>query len=343
MRLIYYNFGSLYYFGYLLEGLAQACTKAGVEFKICRHHSPLLNYAAQSSQEKDRIFALGLFQVITNKDKYFFAIDTHDKFYFQTMLPYVKLYFKLNYKLITADQSIIKYAAKIIPIPVTFALRPNDWWHYLPKLPISSELGWGIQEFKRRILLLWHLPTLEDVRQLRYLPPKHDLFFVVPYYSEKVHESINEYRYRVMQILRKESGINAIFGFCGALVGKYREFYHDYLPYKEYLEKIASSRIAIYVRGCYDCLSFKFGYYMALGKPIVGQLIGAKELADCRYPNFDCQFGYEEPESIVLRVRELLESSEKQEHLAATNIDTFEKFFSPEAVGWQILKTLQRT
>ena len=91
--------------------------------------------------------------------------------------------------------------------------------------------------------------------------------------------------------------------------------------------------------GLYNCLSFKFGEYLALGKPVVGMKLPFWPLPDMDQHDQEClesQFCCAEPEDIPAKVTELLRDKERLRFLKTENIRIFERHFSPEAVAARI-------
>ena len=148
-----------------------------------------------------------------------------------------------------------------------------------------------------------------------------------------------------MKEIQKYPDINSIVGFASnkKLPGKFASL--QLMPYtlKEYLGLLAKSRIAIYVRGLHDCLSFKFGHLLSLGLPIVGQTIhnNKDKIMDNRY--FDNQFAFDDPKEIVQEVIKVLAKPEKLMTLGSSNAKVFDEKFTPKAVVSDILCHLNIT
>jgi hypothetical protein len=113
------------------------------------------------------------------------------------------------------------------------------------------------------------------------------------------------------------------------------------LGMKEYLTQLARSKVAIYVRGPHDGISSKFGQYMAMAKPIVGQTLANNRERLYNFPNFNRQFGYDDPEQIAKRVIELLERPDEMNQLARSNATTYDRYLHPENVVSEILEHLK--
>ena len=123
--------------------------------------------------------------------------------------------------------------------------------------------------------MLKELLSLEEIRQLRNSQKDLDIFFVVTFYNQEKHSAYNEFRYQIMKEIREDRNIRSVVGVVSheKLPSKYAEFQVEPYSLREYLSRIAKARVAIYVRGLHDCLSFKFGQLLSLGMPIVGQRI----------------------------------------------------------------------
>jgi glycosyltransferase involved in cell wall biosynthesis len=106
---------------------------------------------------------------------------------------------------------------------------------------------------------------------------------------------------------------------------------------REYFDLNARSRVGIYVRGNHDCLAFKFGELMAMGKPIVGETLMNNRENMYAYDRFDEQFAYDDAQELVERVIYLLENPRVLEELGKANTATFENHFAPKPLVKNIL------
>jgi hypothetical protein len=103
------------------------------------------------------------------------------------------------------------------------------------------------------------------------------------------------------------------------------------------LDLNARSRVGVYVRGNHDCLAFKFGELMAMGKPIVGETLMNNRENMYAYDRFDEQFAFDDPQELVERVIYLLEHPAELHELREINTATFENHFAPNPLVKNIL------
>jgi glycosyltransferase involved in cell wall biosynthesis len=103
---------------------------------------------------------------------------------------------------------------------------------------------------------------------------------------------------------------------------------------------MASARIAIYVRGLQNCLSFKFSQLLALGVPVVGQsIINNKDIL-MNNDYFTQQYAFDSPEEIVREAVKLLADPDKLNKIGRSNASIFDTKFTPQAVVTDILNIL---
>src|SRR5262249_53089247 len=115
-----------------------------------------------------------------------------------------------------------------------------------------------------------------------------------------------------------------------------------YVPLPDLLKLYATSKIAVYVRGLHDCLSFKLGQYLALGMPVAGQTI----LLDNRFvrcmPQFETQFSGTTPDEIVHSVKAALDAPvETRSAMGLANLEYFRDHVSPLAAARFVAETLR--
>ena len=93
--------------------------------------------------------------------------------------------------------------------------------------------------------------------------------------------------------------------------------------------------------GTNNRLSFKFGQYLALGKPVIGMKLPFWPVAEMGSEDksiLEEQFCCDQPEEIAPKLLELLRDEKRQEFLKTNNIRLFERYFSPTVVASHILK-----
>ena len=170
------------------------------------------------------------------------------------------------------------------------------------------------------------------------------MFFVVRFYDHETHSADNEFRYQIMKEIQQYPDIRSVVGFASHenIPNKYADFQVTPYSLREYLSRIAKARVAIYVRGLHNCLSFKFGQLLSLGMPIVGQTIHNNKDNIMNTDYFDEQFAYDDPKAIVRGAIGLLKNPEKQVALSVSNASVFDIKFAPKAVVADILTHLLR-
>lgn len=350
----YYDLASEYYLAYVLNGLVSEVPNWKCKIRVSKMLPPILDGLILPNNDSHRIFSLGLFKVNSSKGCKWLCIDAHDdssiEGYFHSVLERVDYYFKLNLDpiVIKADPYLAHYSEKIHPLGCAFPIGFSSPWSFLPR-PLPCKLyAWDWLSIKRRILSMNRLPSIEWYRELRKCQPIHDVFLVRRYYTELEHADSNENYFRVFESAR-HTGLGGHLGFTGnpnCMPYKIKEhFLVGNISYREHVTMTSACRVCLYLPGVYNCLSFKFGQYLALGKPIVGLKLPFWPLTDMTQEDISLleeQFCCTEPEEIPAKVVELLGDSEKISALNALNIRLFERYFSPAAVGRRILHTVMK-
>ena len=348
IHITYYDIADLNYASFFLAGLHLHAEIGTLAFSVSKRQPDGLKEISNGDQWQDILSTILLFKFTRDGDVFHFCIDTRDsntsggtgKGFHLPLLKQVRYYFKVNYnrRAIESDNYLAQHAHKIIPLSPFFPTRLPKIWPYIPSL--FPPTGTSFKGAVNRVRQLKVLSTLDDVRILRKRPKVRDVFFVVSYYDR--HERENEFRYQIISELRSRSHIRSHVGFVGRnLPGRYRELQIDReLPLYEYLAEIASSRVALYVRGVHDCLSFKFGQLLAMGMPMVGQPILNNRDKLMANPYFDVQFAYENPREIVDRVEQLLGTPEELGRIGDSNAAVFDLRYTPEKVVGELLTGL---
>lgn len=345
----FFDFADLNYSSFFLNGFLQNSRSFDYNFSISKSYPDVL---AQFSSDH-AIKHILMFQANINGESFIFCMDTADScgnhpdilpgFHFG-LLENAKYYFKVNYNksVIENEPSLKTYADTILPVPTFFPLKFPKPWQLLPRLDFLHPSRMLLPPSIRRVKTLLTLDSLEQVKRLRNTPKDIDIFFVVGYYGIPVHAAEDEFRYQIMREIASRKNILAITGFAShaELPGKFAAFKCKRYLHPEYLHQLSRARIAIYVRGMHDCLSFKFGQIMALGMPVVGQSLYNNSENLYQYPYFKEQFAYDEPGLIIQKAEELLQNPEKLSLLAKTNAHTFDSAFTPEAITARILEQL---
>lgn len=349
-RLVYYDFANLNYTSFFLAGFIENAKKYKYSFQVSRLTPKLLLEADPNLKWNDILFSIGLFKVERNKESFYFCIDTRDsnstninvgKGFHLPLLNKVKYYFKVNYNRdsVHADPILSKSANKIVPILPFFPIKFNKLFLYLPRFIPSKFTRWNFSDVEKRLKFIMKNLTLEEMINLRNSKKERDIFFLTTYYHGKVHEADNEFRYQLIKEIKKNNYLKVFTGFVGTnLPRKFNEFELDGLRIKQYLAEVAKSKVALYIRGLHDCLSFKFGQYLAMGMPIIGQTIINNRENLMHYDYFNIQFAYDDPKEIVYRAVEMIKQPELLAKLGKSNGEIFDEYFRPQSVVRGILE-----
>lgn len=348
--IIYYDFNDINYSSFFLTGFHQNSEIFGYKFIVSKSVPYLLCDKEIIYGWNDIFFSICLFKIIPiNGEEFFFCIDTRDscvtdrgKGYHLPLLKKVKFYFKVNYNIdaINKDANLKEFSNKIIPALPFFPIKCPKILSYLPRPFPSEAVNWTFSQAKCRLRTLGLMLPLEQIKKFRNYEKNLDVFFVTRYYDEEIHAQRNEICYQIMREIQKCPQIKSFVGFNSRkkiLNSKYAEFQVQTYSFKEYLRLLATSRVAIYVRGVHNCISFKFGELLALGKPIVGQTINNNSENIMDNPYFRDQFAFDEPKAIVEEMVKLIKDPERQKMLGESNAKVFDNKFSPQVTVENIL------
>lgn len=344
-QIIYYDFGNLKYSSFFLAGFLDKARAYGYEFTISRELPPLLSDPDMSSWRHILPFIF-LFMVKAGRESLCFCIDTRDsnttsvgEGYHLPLLKRVDLYFKVNYheRVIREDDNLAPFADKIKPVRPFFPVRPQKALALVPNALVCRTAGWTLNDTVRRVKYLLQIPTLNEVASLRKSKKTYDLVFLTTYYDD--HPDLNEFRYQLMKEIQSCKQINGSIGFASKLPlpGKFAEFQRKPMWLMPYLRHVANSKIAIYVRGVGDCVSFKFSQQLCMGMPVIGQKIinNAENMYQSRY--FSDQFAFEDPAEILREVLRILRDPARLAALGASNAAVFDTEYTPDVVASSIL------
>ncbi len=341
--IIYYDFNNINYSIYFLTGLIENAQHFNYKFKILRKYPDILNDSVKENRWQSILFSICLFKARFNNNEFYFCIDTRDsndtKYesgngYYIPLLKLVKFYFKVNYnkEIINNDPDLSNNVNKIIPICPFTPLRSGNLFKY-PSLFYPSKFN--LSSFisaKNKISNINGIPTIDVIKRMRNAQKIYDVFFVMNYYDEKIHSSYNEYRYQIMREIKLRKGLNSIIGFASEneIVGKYSEFWLPKFKIKDYLMHLANSKVAIYVRGLHNCISFKFLQLLGLGMPIIGQPIlnNTDEIMSNNY--FNEQFAFNESKEIIDAMIDLLKKPAKLKSFSESNANLFDNKYTPQ-------------
>lgn len=344
----YYDYTFLHYAGFFLAGLQVVLAERGIRLKVAKQTPPFFHEQDMKQAGRVNLNGFAVFRFEQADRSFYFCIDMGDDngSYYKgyacslPLLRHVDYYFKVNYNysLLAANESWAAFTEKIFPLEPFFPILPQSLLSFLPPLLPVRQVGWRNVHILKRLKYMRTMPTLAEMRQLRQTSRDLDLFFVVGYYPDPDHDPHNEFRLRLIRLLRQEN-LNAVTGFV-----HYTALPPEYAPYAlkpfslpVYLRNLARSRVAVYVRGMHDCLSFKLGQMLCLGKPIVGQTLANNADRLYRLPHFSEQFVCDNPERIVEGVRELLGSPDRMAELSQSNATVFDSELSPSVVVERML------
>lgn len=344
----FFDFADLNYSSFFLNGFLENSRSFDYEFSISKSYPGMLSKFANDRA----IRHIPTFQAHINGETFIFCIDTADSCgrhpdilpsFHKGLLESAQWYFKVNYNktMLANDSSLGAGAEKILPTPAFLPLKYPKPWQLLPSLNLSNPVH-KIVSPARRVKTLLTLRSLQQLKRLRDTPKDIDIFFVVGYYGRPVHAAEDEFRYQIMHEIASHKEIVAVTGFAShvALPGKFAEFKCKRYLHPEYLHQLSRAKIAIYVRGVHDCLSFKFGQIMALGMPVVGQTLHNNAENMYQYPYFKDQFAYNTPQLIAQKAVDLLKNPEKLALFGKANAHTFDTALTPRAITARILERL---
>ena len=345
--IVHYDFADIRYSSFYSTGFRLNAARYGYGFQITHRVPSLLDDPATAAgwrEDMARACRL-LYRFTSDADDYFFCIDTHDhnRSYHPALLQKVRVYFKVNYDpgCIPSDLASMAQIGKIRPILPFFPLCDGRV-ERVPRLWPSRTMAWGHRDMARRLIDAPRVPTVRTLRALRGGSEAYDVFFLSAYYPEEVHAASMEFRYELMRELERQGFDRSLYGFAtrAELPDPFSRYARRRLPFAAYLRTLAQARLAIYVRGLLDCISFKFGEYLCLGVPVVGQTVANNREKLAGLPHVDEQFAFDKPRDIVLQAATLLREGDTRRALGASNARAFDAMLSPGPVTADVLETL---
>ncbi len=359
-KITYYDFSDIDYASFFVQGFLQLHDQAEHRFQVSKRIPDELEGLDLPTWITYRKPAsTSVFRYESSGSNFLFCIDANDHNgldpnlpdiypgYHMRLIERVRYYFKVNYneEAIASHPTVTPFVHKIIPTPLVIPLRVSKMRSLLPNVTPFKGQRLPLKPAKRRMQRLKQLLPLNEYRRLRQLPRDLDVFFITTIYSGNDHEQTNAWRLALLQALSEYSHLNTLTGFISRaddLPSPFAKFQLQPMPFETYMSQLARSKIGVYIRGTFDGLSFKFGQYFALGKPIVGESLLNNRKNMYAYDSFPEQFKYDEPKAIADRICELIADPVKLQHLRETNTATFEKQFTPEAVVRQIIKRIEQ-
>jgi len=345
--IVYYDFADIRYSSFYSTGFRLNAARCGYRFQFSRKVPRLLDDpAVRVNWRNDSTRAcLLLYRFTSGEDDYYFCIDTHDysRSYPWPLLERVRAYFKVNYDpdQVPRDRDYAAQVEKIKPVMPFFPLRDGRV-ERLPRLLPSRTMAWNHHDMARRIIDAPRVPTLQALRALRGGDKAHDVVFLSAYYPEAVHAPAMELRYELMREFDRLGFSRSLYGFATRM--KLPEPFATYsmprFSFEDYLRALAQARLAIYVRGCLDCISFKFEEYLCLGVPVVGQTIANNRERLTGLPHVAEQFAFDSPGDIAREAAVLLGEGDRSRALAESNARVFDTDLSPQATTAEVLEVL---
>jgi hypothetical protein len=352
------NLSSLSFY---LNGIYRGQKKWGYRFDVCR---TLPAEVKKQIGEVPRQMAL--FHCETNAESFYFSVDRTDSNFSihgpqKSMLALCRFIFKANYHrgYLNACSEIHDSTHKYIPISHSFPVQlENKFPFALKAFDIRKDWSskasdfrdvkdWSLRQALHRLRYLFtnRAPELEAFCQLRNQPRDIDVFFVMAYYEEDLHNQVSKFRADVMLALKELQGFNMEIGFVSSkpLPEALASLVTPKMTMSQYLAKLVRSKVAIYVRGPHDCLSSKFAQYLALGKPVIGQSLANDTENLNQYPYFKEQFAFDDAKSLVKEVEKLLRDEKRMKLYASSNADVFDKKVSPDYAASIIMQTLTQS
>lgn len=349
LTLVHYELVDIRYSSFYVTGFQLNAPLYGYRFELSRQAPPLPPETGIGSDQwraSMRVPSRLLFCLRSADNERWFCIDTSDHClnYHVPMLRLVEAYFKVNYDptCLPSDSPVVPHIGKLYPVAPFFPLRADHRLPLVPPLIPRRSMAWGRRAMLRRLIDAPRVPSLRSLRALREAPKRHDVFFGSVYYEGDHHAEAMESRLRVMEELDRQRLTNAVYGFVSRrdLPAPFRRYPLKRYPLSTYLATLASARVAIYVRGLWDCISFKFDEHLALGLPVSGQTLATDREILAGLPRFDEQFAFDDPRCIAERTAELCRTQELARTLGESNARVFDDVLAPQPATAAVLEKL---
>lgn len=354
-HITYFDFNAIAYSSYFVTGFFENRPDYDYTFEISTAIPAIVKQTCTKKKWRQILSSICVFKFQTGHEVFYFCIDARDSCradenrgngFHLPLLERVKYYFKVNYNLpaIQEDNRLSRYKEKILPILPFFGVKCPKLEHRLPRVFPSKSINWTFRDAYRRIKRRGQMPSLDQIRRLRPTPKQYDIFFVLKYYDHPAHSAHNLLRYKIMQAISETAGITSMVGFVSPKeisIKPYNALRLKTFPLMDYLRMLASSRVAIYVRGLHDCVSFKFSQLLMLGLPVVGQRLTNNPDNLMGYPFFEDQFAFDDPDRIVSRATTLIRDRDLRRKIGRSNARTFDARFTPKAVVADVLETIR--
>lgn len=372
IKITYFDFCDIGFSSYFLNGLIKLASERKYQFRVSQKAPVDL----KDIEEKMRINWLwkdgsrseyAVFRYQGDED-FLFCIDASDRNgdiitggIHPVLLERCRYYYKVNYnaKAIKNNPSVTSYAQKILPLPLVFQVEIPQRWRFLPNITGIGGHRWPSKVIKQRLRQLLYSQKIDQYRKQRQINKDLDVFFLTYLYPKAWNRHYADLNLRRLEIV---DGLNMLSA-CKTQVGyvyfsksetefeqyvdkQYRSKFEQYrvtrISRSKYLDNMSRSRLGIYVRGADECLSFKFGELLALGKPIVGETLFNNKAQLYTYPRFSEQFAFDDSKALLSRVAALLESPHEMQELGEINGKTFDDMLAPKPIMSGVLDQLTR-
>lgn len=232
-------------------------------------------------------------EVITGEMTKRIVVDFHDNFDFiaHENLQVCNVYYKVNYR--SAFISTVgTHSEKIKPFIPHFTVSGETEVATTPRLIGSwmerinyysllkpANLHWrklmqaGPSRLKRYRTFV-RFGDNEKYTKIKPIPDR--IFFIASLYKDNTDQlkEVNARRISLVSLLKREYGKHFYGGIVNSELSRNRcpeLIFQDYLPHGRYLEECKRSDICVYSNGPNNCLSWKLGEYIWLGKPVVSE------------------------------------------------------------------------
>ena len=341
-RIVHFDIAYANFAAYFLAGLDANQDRFGYRFSI-RSTPPRALADLYDSPYSQAALSIPTFQVRNGDEQFYFCIDSADAndYVYEPLLERVRYYFKVNWHPEVLNASPWRqYIDKIRPAGPFFPIR-FSYWRQMPRRMLPYRAVWRYGDVRTRLMQVKKAATLKQLVGLRGMPKQQDVAFVVPLYHKDTHREHNEFRYEIVRRLREANDIDAVAGVVGNNIPeRYADCVIPMVSQQRHLMRVASSRVAIYVRGLHDCVSYKFGELLSQGLPIAGQSVVNNVACLMAHEGMREQFCYDDPVNLVDRVRELLENNALRSALSASNERVFDHHFAPTPGVAKLLDTI---
>lgn len=336
------------YSAYFVLGFQQLAKTGAIEFKIANsYRDSWVSKIIKEVGEESLLNSIIVKCQVNNKEV-LAVIDVADKSkpHFMELLPVVDVYFKTNIsRMLNNEDTFVSYFSnKIVDLPYPFSIRPESSLKVLTAHVEGNNLTEKIMGVADNAFTAYRtMMPLSYLDKVRKLPKIRDFVFLVTYYPHRDHKEDNAFRLELVKKLRADTSMNGIAAFASSetVPAPYSEYATQFMSLKELLKYYAQSKVAIYVRGLHDCLSFKLGQYLALGMPIAGQEIILDNRFAKSIPNYNKQFNCKTPDEIVDAVKSLINApADLRENLGQQNYEYFHNNVSPIKTAEYIVSTL---